>query len=190
MLDETSVTEWISRLRAGDVKAAQPIWEHYFERLVGLVNARFPPRGYIDGEDVALSAFGSCVVAIRRGRFPQLQDRDDLWRILVFSSLRKVSKVIDRENAVVHGGGVDHADLCAISLIAGQDPSPEVAAEVAEDFRLLIESLSDDTLRRIALWKMESYTNEEIAARLGCSLKTVSNKLRLIRMRLEMQGHG
>jgi hypothetical protein len=33
----------------------------------------------------------------------------------------------------------------------------------------------------VALWKMEGYTKEEIASRLGCVVSTVSRKLGLIR---------
>jgi DNA-binding CsgD family transcriptional regulator len=41
--------------------------------------------------------------------------------------------------------------------------------------------LGSETLRSIALWKMEGYTNEEIAAKLGCVRFTVDRKLRAIR---------
>jgi len=36
-------------------------------------------------------------------------------------------------------------------------------------------------LRSIAVWKMEGYTVEEIAARLGCVPRTIERKLRTIR---------
>ena len=38
---------------------------------------------------------------------------------------------------------------------------------VAEESRRLLDVLGDETLRRIATWKMEGHTNEEIAAQLG-----------------------
>ena len=43
------------------------------------------------------------------------------------------------------------------------------------------KSLGDETLRRIALLRMEGYSDPEIAARLGCGLRTVGRKLELIR---------
>jgi DNA-directed RNA polymerase specialized sigma24 family protein len=48
-------------------------------------------------------------------------------------------------------------------------------------YRRLLELLGDDTLRQIALWKMESYTNHEIAEKLDVAISTVERKLRLIR---------
>jgi hypothetical protein len=36
-------------------------------------------------------------------------------------------------------------------------------------------------LRNAAQWKLENYTNEEIAAKLGCVPRTVKRKLKVIR---------
>ena len=55
------------------------------------------------------------------------------------------------------------------------------AAEVAENCRRLLDGLGDDTLRAIALAKMEGQTNEEIRTRLGVSPATVERKLSAIR---------
>jgi DNA-directed RNA polymerase specialized sigma24 family protein len=54
---------------------------------------------------------------------------------------------------------------------------------VAEQCRLLLARLATDELRTIAVWKMEGYTNDEIAARLDCAPSTVERKLQRIRMR-------
>ncbi len=187
---ELSVSDWIANLRAGDPAAVQPIWERYFDRLVQTARARLKPRGYVDGEDVALSAFDSFCEAVKDGRFPRLEDRNDLWRLLIFITAQKISKLITYERAQIRGGGLEPVGGSAIATVIGNEPAPEFVVEVAEEFRLLLQSLREDSLRKIALWKMEGYTNEEIAARLDCSLKTVSNKLKLIRMRLERRSRA
>ena len=69
--------------------------------------------------------------------------------------------------------------------IIGKEPTPEFAAQVAEECQRLLDGLGDDELRMLALWKMEGYTNAEIAAKLGRSQPTVERKLRLIRSRWE-----
>ncbi len=71
--------------------------------------------------------------------------------------------------------------LGGLDQMVGSEPSSEFAALVADEHRRLLNLLGDDTLRRIAIWKMEGYTNEEIRVKLGCSLRTVANKLELIR---------
>src|SRR5262249_32221455 len=78
-----SVTVWIEQLKAGDAAAAAPLWQGYFRRLVGLARQRLgaAPRGVADEEDVALSAFASFCRAAAQGRFPRLDDRDDLWQV-------------------------------------------------------------------------------------------------------------
>src|SRR5262249_16748472 len=60
------------------------------------------------------------------------------------------------------------------------EPTAEFAAQVAEECRRLLDRLGDAELRSVALWKMEGYTVEEIAARLGCVPRTVHRRLRLI----------
>jgi DNA-directed RNA polymerase specialized sigma24 family protein len=49
------------------------------------------------------------------------------------------------------------------------------------EFERLLELLSDSQLRSIAVWKWEEYSNEEIAAMLGCTTRTIERKLKLIR---------
>jgi DNA-directed RNA polymerase specialized sigma24 family protein len=61
------------------------------------------------------------------------------------------------------------------------EPSPALAAQMADECRRLLDLLDDERLRAVALGKMEGLTNAEIAARLGCIEKTVERKLRRIR---------
>jgi DNA-directed RNA polymerase specialized sigma24 family protein len=188
-----SVTAWIEQLKAGDVAAATPLWQGYFGRLVGLARRRLgaAPRAAADEEDVALSAFGSFCRAAAQGRFPRLDDRDDLWQVLMMLTARKAINFIERECSQKRGGqmrrrtapgrlsGGSGAD--ALAALPAPGPSPEFAAEVAEECRQRLEALGDDQLRHVVIDKMEGYTNEEIAARRGWSLGKVERKLRLIR---------
>src|SRR5262245_5593415 len=102
-----SVSNWLARLKAGDQAAAQPLWEGYSQRLVGLARARLPgaPRGAADEEDVALSAFASFCRGAEAGRFPQVADRDDLWRLLVLFTAHKALDRIRHERRHKRGGG-------------------------------------------------------------------------------------
>ena len=64
---------------------------------------------------------------------------------------------------------------------AAAQPTPAFAAQLAEEYQLLLGQLGDEQLRSIAVWKMEGYTTEEIAAKLDCAPRTVQRKLRMIR---------
>lgn len=194
--DQGSVTRWLYRLRAGDAEAAQPLWERYFQRLVDLarrsLRAARQSRADEDEEDAALSAFDTFCAGARAGRFPRLDDRDDLWRLLVCLTTRKAIDQRRRRSARIRGGGrvALETDLRSTSddgrivdQIVGAEPSAAFAAQLAEDYRRRMESLRDPTLQRIARMKFESHTNEEISTTLGCSLRTVTLKLELIRKR-------
>jgi len=88
---ETSINRWLARFKAGDEAAAQQLWERYFRRLVGLARKKLQGvvRREADEEDVALSAFASFCRGVEHGRFPRLDDEDDLWRLLVTITVRK-----------------------------------------------------------------------------------------------------
>jgi RNA polymerase sigma factor (sigma-70 family) len=179
-----SVTHWIDRLKAGDSLAAQKLWERYFPRIVSLArqHLRSLARQAADEEDVALSAFDSFFRDTQRGRFPQLNDRDGLWRLLVTFTRQKSFDAIRREQARKRGArlAVIHAEE-ALAQVVGREPTPEFAAQLAEDFRCLLGRLPDVQLQTIAVRKMEGYTNEEIAAELGCVTRTIERRLRIIR---------
>ena len=71
--------------------------------------------------------------------------------------------------------------------LAGGEPTPAAAAEVAEECGRLLALLGDGDLRRLAIWKMEGHTNAEIAAKLGKSVPTVERKLTRIRQAWERE---
>ena len=102
-----SVTHWIGALKAGDDEAAQRLWERYFDELVRLARAKLGglPRGEADEEDAALSAFHSFCQGAVQGRFPRLDDRHDLWALLVTITVRKVLDQAERLNRKKRGGG-------------------------------------------------------------------------------------
>jgi DNA-directed RNA polymerase specialized sigma24 family protein len=193
-----SVTCWLGNLKDGDLAAAQPLWERYFTRLVGVARGKLQKMRRTsageDEEDAALSAFNSFCGGIARGRFPQLADRDDLWKLLVVITARKAMAQAQREARKKRGGGrvVDEAvlfgpgsgddgSLAGLERIAGDGPTPEFAAMMAEECERLLASLDDDSLRQVALSRMEGYTNDEIADQLGVARRTIARRLDLIR---------
>jgi DNA-directed RNA polymerase specialized sigma24 family protein len=181
------VTRWIALLKAGDPTAVQPLWQDYFLRLSRLARARLriTARGAADEEDVALSAFDSFCRRAEHGQFPRLEDRDDLWQLLVVLTVRKAANLIHHEGRQSRGRGrlrrLSDVPTPELERLLGAEPSPEFAAEAADECRRLLDRLGDATLRQVALWKLEAYTNAEIAAELGCAETTVERKLRSIR---------
>jgi DNA-directed RNA polymerase specialized sigma24 family protein len=187
MQSDGSITRLIVMLKEGNRAASQQLWEVYFARLVGLARARlrsFAGR-VADEEDVALSAFDSFYRRAEQGQFPRLEDREDLWQLLFVLTVRKAINLVNYQGRKSRGGGrvqsLTDLDLAGAEAIFGAEPSPELAAQLTEECQRLLARLPDESLRTVALWKMEGYTNVEIAARLGCVPHTVERKLRSIR---------
>ena len=193
---DDSVSQWIDGLKAGDEAAAARLWQRYFRRLVGLARKKLgdSPRRVADEEDVALSAFQSFFQRAQADRFPDLRDRDDLWHLIVCITERKAYDQLRDQARQKRGAGlvagesafVDlqaSGDGAGIDAVAGPEPTPQFAAEMVEAVDRLFALLEDDQLRQIALCKLEGYTNEEIAGKIGRAPPTVERRLRLIRER-------
>ena len=187
-------TQWIARLSHGDERAARGLWEQYFTRLVLYARRKLErvPRRAVDEEDVALSAMYSFCRGMAAHRFDKVDDREDLWKLLVTITARKVCAHRRREHARKRGGGRVRGESAfercqmgdeharGIEAVLGEEPTPELAAMVAEDCRRLLDLLGDESLRRVALYRLEGYSTEEIAEKLECVRRTVERKLERI----------
>ena len=196
-MNSEDVTLWLSGFKRGDGEAVDQVWQVYFDKLVRLCRRRLEglPRRVADEEDVALSAFQSFCDGLQRGRFPKLEDRDDLWKILVTIAARKALAQHKHERARKRGGNAVRGEsvflqgrgsddtLGGIDQFLGVEPSPETAVAVSEACEHLLSLLKDEMQRSVALLKMQGYTSEEIADQLDCTTRTVERKLAAIRDR-------
>ena len=194
--DSDEVTIWIERLSGGDEKAAHLLWEQYFDRLVRLARRKFDQIGInrraADEEDIALSAMNSFYKRAADGQFC-LGDRQELWKLLVTITVRKAYAELKRQKAKKRGegqirgesiflkAGKDNVEMGGIGEVLGKEPTPELAALAAEGCDELLAILGDEMLVQVAKYKLDGYTNEEIAEKLDCVPRTVERKLRLIR---------
>jgi DNA-directed RNA polymerase specialized sigma24 family protein len=196
------VTQWIHKLSGGDQRAAQILWETYFNRLVNYARRKLDglPLRAADEEDVALSAMYSFCRGMEQHRFDQVNDRDDLWKLLVTITARKACAQRRKQYANKRGGGHirgesvffdpahedGHAD--GIGAVLGQEPTPELACMVAENCQQMLDSLKDETLQQVAVYRLEGYGTAEIAEKLGCVKRSVERKLERIRAKWALMG--
>lgn len=189
-----SVTRWIAALKVGDTSAAAPLWKRYYRHMVLVARKMLRterPRA-ADEEDIVQNAFHSFFRALTQGRFPDLDNRDGLRRLLLVITANKALKqlkyercqkrrVAKNEEPTAAARMQLHDEQVLTDAVASQ-PGPDFEAEEADDFRRLLGTLGDPTLRQVALWKLEGYSNAEIATMLSCSLRTVARKLEAIRV--------
>jgi RNA polymerase sigma factor (sigma-70 family) len=195
MSSTDSVTQWIEQLRSGDADAAAKLWQRYYQRLLRFAEQKLhgTPRRTGDEEDVVVEAFASFCRAAQNGRFPDLRDRDDLWHLIVrITERRAIDRVREQRRQKRGGGkvlgesaigpmGSDSSRIGAgIENIAAPGPTPQMAVETAEEVGKLLAMLDAD-LKRVALLKLEGFTNPEIAAAIDRSRATVERRLKYIR---------
>jgi DNA-directed RNA polymerase specialized sigma24 family protein len=167
-------------------------------------------RRLADEEDVALSALDRFCRAAQRGHFPDLAGRDELWHLLLRIATRRTQDLAQRErrgvagrvsnasdpdirgmgkvedSAAPEGNRIGRAGGAAyggfdMAQIRDEGPTPEFAAVMAEECRRLLARLDERGLQELAIAKMEGYSNQEIADKHQCSLRTVERRLHLIR---------
>jgi DNA-directed RNA polymerase specialized sigma24 family protein len=197
MSGQGSVTRLIIDLRSDEPclreAAARLVWGRYFQELLALarnhLSARIRSRE--DEEDVLQSMYKSFCIRQRRGDF-DLANRDELWNLLVRITLRKARNTANRHlqgkrdvrredvGPMADRSGGEPARTI-LDQIDSDGPTPAEAALLNEALERRFQRLKDPCLNQIAVWKLEGYTNSEIAEQLQCTLRTIERKLERIR---------
>jgi RNA polymerase sigma factor (sigma-70 family) len=177
-------------------EAARIIWERFSPRLKHLVRRHLDNRIFRreDEHDVLQSMFASfCAGQSRGSRAPA--SREELWKLLVRITMCKIVNTahrhladrrdIRRERGEPKGDAdekrfpqwmLDHVDR--------SQPTSEERIAAVEEIQRLLHILPED-LRQIMVWRLEGFTNPEIACMIGRTVRSVELKLNLIRKRLE-----
>ncbi|MCA8987916.1 MAG: HTH domain-containing protein [Planctomycetaceae bacterium] len=189
-----SVSLVLDALQQGDANAQAEIWNRYFQKLVPIARKKLGAanRRVVDEEDVALSVMNNFMNGAARGQFPQLEDRNNLWALLMVMTQRKVTDQVRHQFALKRGNNDVRGESVVMNrgdgqagvgwdVFLGEDPTPQTLMAMDEQFASMMDVLGDDTLREIAKLKLESYSTEEIAEKLGVTSRTVKRKVALIR---------
>ena len=184
---ESDFEALLNRASDGDEQAAVEIWNAYYQRLVSYARRKLRgvPRREADEEDVALSAMNSFFDGARDGRLAP-KDADELWKLLATITVRKATAQLRKRHADKRGGGRVRGDSAFdAAQIARPGSPPDTLDGLSPWLGLaceeLLSSLDDGALREIALLRLATHTNEEIAEKLGCSVATVKRRVADIR---------
>ena len=199
-----SLTLCIQHLRSPDCRqrdeAARVIWERFSSRLQSLVRRHLDNRirRREDEQDILQNMYSSFCMGQFEGMRPP-SSRAELWKLLVRITMCKVVNTAHRQMAArrdvrretvaprdqAQGAGslfpqwmLEHVDR--------SQPSPEEKGIVLEELNRLLSGLSEE-LRQIVLWKLDGFTNAEIACTIGRTVRCVELKMQLIRKRLELK---
>jgi RNA polymerase sigma factor (sigma-70 family) len=187
-----------------DAEGMTLIWERYIAMLLRYVagQCRTKPRLRAGADDLAAEAFASFWKRASTGGFPDLADREGLWKVLRTIARRKVAHRARDENRIKRGGktvflqtdaatadGKGVGDL--LERLECREPSPEDLAIASDILAAAHDALPDPSLRDVLdLLLQDGYTQPEIARALGCSVTTVGRRVAEIRARLSALGEG
>jgi RNA polymerase sigma-70 factor, ECF subfamily len=196
-----SLTYCVQLLRCADERerddAARVIWERFSCRLQALVRRHLDNRirRREDEEDILQSMYASFCAGQLEGKAPP-SGRDQLWKLLVRITMCKLVNTANRHRAARrdvrrehgnHAGDSDsetHFPRWMLEHVDRSAPSPEERVLVVEELDRLLQDLPDE-LRQIVVWKLEGFTNAEIAATLDRTVRCIELKMQLIRKRLQ-----
>jgi RNA polymerase sigma-70 factor, ECF subfamily len=197
-----SLTLRIQDLRSPDVRqrdeAARVIWDHFEARLRSLVRRHLDNRirRREDEQDILQSMYASFCNGQLEGKTPPAS-REELWKLLVRITMCKVVNTANRHMAARRDVRRERSSVAPavpigipfprwmLDHVDRAQPSPEEKIIVVEEIQRLLHGLPED-LRGIVLWKLEGFTNAEIACMIGRTVRCVELKMQLIRKRLEM----
>lgn len=195
----TSSVRWLlDGLRANDSQAHCAAWNRYFAELARLARRRLERAGaerrIADEDDIVVSVFDSLFERMKGGQFGQISDELGLWKLLLTLTQRKVlnqgrmQRAQKRGGAQVRGDSVfaatPGAPRTGLDQVAFVEPTNAEADAFIASIRECLEGV-DGELSQIGELRLCGFTNEEIAARLCCSLATVERRLKLLRRCLE-----
>ena len=159
--NEGSISRVIRNMQDGDESEFSLLWDRFYTRLTFLVRKRLHHqlRTVADEEDVALESLLELFRGLLEGKYPALDNRESLWRLLVTVSSRNVLDEVNREKRLKRGGGrvlhesaFDGQREDAPSLFDRMPSSikaPDVQLMITERCTQMLESLSDLSLIHI-----------------------------------------
>jgi len=167
---------------------AERIWQGFFPRLMRFAKSRIASfqTGAFDEEDIALSAIKSFFRCMEAGKYPTLEGDDELWRLLVTITSRKITAQLRRQMAAkrakehtesVFGDVNDDSIAPGLAQVMDERNLPESTSAVIDACEEMLTLLTNEMVKRTAIMRLEGYSNEEIAVELECSVARVKQRV-------------
>lgn len=187
--EDDNLTRMIQGLRSGDPQILQEFWTRYegpLERIAER-NLAAGMRRRFGAEDVVQSVCRTFFRRMQGGEF-QLSDSEGLWRLLCAITLTKVREKVRYHQRARRGLQNEvpppDSDSVAAFVPEAADPRPDEAAEFTDLLETVLASL-DAEERQLLEFKLQDFTHEEVAERMGCSERTVRRLLKRVQEHLE-----
>jgi RNA polymerase sigma-70 factor (ECF subfamily) len=180
--------------RNGDKEAARKIVDLYLDRLLALARRYLSIRmaRRIDPEDIVQSAFRTFFTGLKTGQF-HIAEQDDLckllMRITVYKTLRQVGyhQAAKRDPSMEAGNTASDQDR--VKDLLDRTPPPETAVAFVDQLEHFLSRLQPEE-RLIIELRLQGYTNDEIAQKMGSYDRKIRRIIERIRSVAEEEGLG
>lgn len=190
MVEIVDFDSWMSAVRRGDSATMIQLWDLYFDRISRRIAGRLTSQGkrYEDQEDVAISALRTFMRRAAEGSFSDLNDTDQLWKLLLTIAIRKANDYRKRGLAARRGGkvviegqqGSGEDQLAPLEIVAANlADSPDAELRTLEFFELAMKKMPDDATRDCVLLHLQGADTETIATMQQCSQRTVQRRMKI-----------
>jgi RNA polymerase sigma-70 factor (ECF subfamily) len=182
----------INRCRGGDEDAARQLFDAYVARLVPLARRRISQRlaSRVDPEDIVQSVFRTFFARLKDDKF-EINDQDDLFRLLMRITVHKTLRQIahhkaakrDPSQELAQGESAQEQLLQLLTM----EPSPEATVTFLDQLEHFMAQLQN-TDREILTLRLQGFSTEEIAQKLGSYDRKIRRVLERIRDVAEHEG--
>jgi RNA polymerase sigma-70 factor (ECF subfamily) len=178
--------------RAGNQDAARQIVDRYVDKLVALARRRISQRlaSRVDPEDVVQSVFRTFFGRIKAGQFV-IEDQDDLTKLLVSITVHKTLRQVEFHQAAKRATSQEATQASLsherMQQLLDREPTPEEANTFLDQLEHFLNKLTPFE-RRVLEFRMDGYTNEEIAGELGTYDRKIRRVMERIREQAEKEG--
>lgn len=186
--DTGSVSNWLKELKIGDQNAVEAIWNRYYQRVVefAIQKMRMNPDRAVDGEDIAQLTMHRFCLNATSGNYPDLDDRQQLWDLLVVYTLNRIRKHLRECNRNKRSGMHRLVFEFKRSQAIEDLRSPEAPTIMADMVQSWLDRLDREDpsgqLKQIAIWSMEDISGSEIARIMKKRKSAILQQIRLIRL--------
>jgi RNA polymerase sigma-70 factor (ECF subfamily) len=187
-----TIAALLVRVREGDEAALADLLRQYAPKIRLTAHYLLRPilRRYLDSIDVAQSVQFDLMRGLRGGSI-ELTDPETFLALAVTVVRRKVARHwrhLLREHRIRFGPGAGNGPS-ASRLAPSETPAdPAQTIQQSEDFQA-VWHLLDSTERRLMELRLQGYTTEEAATKMGIAANVLRVRLSRLRKRLREQGH-
>ena len=181
----------VERWRAGDQEAARQLFDRYVSRLLSLARKRISQRlsARVDPDDIVQSVFRTFFGRAKAGQF-QIEKEEDLPRLLVRITVHKTLRQVEFHQAGKRDIGAESVPDPSgdrLTELLAREPTPEDAVLFLDQLEHFLAQLRPQD-RQILDLRMQGFSTEEIAQRLGTYDRKVRRVLERIRGQAEQEG--